>query len=118
MWRLSAHICTCRRQRLAERSEEFRCRRADFAGQRGPLIEGHCLWPGPEVSQLDAGTQMDVAAAKALEECIELLVILGPGVLPLPKPRPKVLPDLVVVVRADLSEIASGPTMDILGRDL
>ena len=58
---------------------------------------------------------MNVAAAKALEERIELLVILGPGVLALPEPGPEVLPDVVVVVRADLSEIASPPAADVLG---
>ena len=54
------------------------------------------MWPGPDAPYLDARTHMNVAAAKALEECIELLVILGPGVLALPKPGPKVLPDVVV----------------------
>ena len=67
------------------------------------------MWPGPDAPYLDARTQMDVAAAQALEECIELLVILGAGVLALPKPGPKVLPDLVVAVRPDLSEIVSRP---------
>jgi hypothetical protein len=47
------------------------------------------------------GTQMDVAVAEALAECIEPLVILGADVLALPKPGPQVLSDLVVAVRPD-----------------
>ena len=62
------------------------------------------MCPGPDAPYLDAGTQMGVAAAEAFEECIELLVILGLGVLALPKPGPEVLPDVVVVVRADLAK--------------
>jgi hypothetical protein len=38
------------------------------------------MCPGPDAPHLNAGTQMGVAAAQALEECIELLVIFGPGV--------------------------------------
>src|SRR6266852_5717632 len=110
-----ALISTRRGQRLVESRQQLSNRSADFAGQRAAFIEIHRTWPGPDAPYLDARTQMDVAAAKALEECIELLVILGAGVLALPKPGPKVLPDVVVVVRADLSEIVSRPAVDVLG---
>src|SRR5712691_7098193 len=102
-------------QWLVERRQQLSDRSADFAGQRAALIEIHRMWPGPDAPYLDARTQMDGAAAQALEECIELLVILRAGVLALPKPGPKVLPDVVVVVRADLSEIVSRPAVDVLG---
>jgi hypothetical protein len=59
---------------------------------------------------------MGVTAAKALEECVELLVILGAGVLPLAEPGPQGFPDAAVGVRADLSEIVRGPAgVDVVG---
>ena len=44
-----------------------------------------------------------------------LLVILGAGVPAFAQPGPQVLPDVVVVVRADLSEVLSRPAADVLG---
>src|SRR6266516_2712397 len=94
-------IVSARQQRLVERRQQRSDRIAYFGGKGAALIEFHRVWPGPDAVELDARTQMDRAVAQALEECIELLVVLGGGVLALPKPGPKVLSDLVVAVRAD-----------------
>ena len=61
---------------------------------------------------------MDVAAAKALEECIELLVILGAGVLALPKSGPKGLPDVAVVVRRGTQLGIAAERIDDLAREI
>src|ERR1022692_440786 len=110
-----ALISTRRRKRLVERRQQHSDRGAYFAGQRATLIEIDRMCPGPQAPQLDAGTQMDIAASQALEECVELLIVLGAGVLVLPKPGPESLPDLIVVVRADPREIASRPAANVLG---
>jgi hypothetical protein len=61
---------------------------------------------------------MDVAAAKALEECIELLVILGAGVLALPKSGSKGLPDVAVVVRRGTQLGIAAERIDDLAREI
>ena len=54
---------------------------------------------------------MDIAAAETVDECIELLVIFGSGVLAVPKPRPQGRSELVAWVCADPGEIIAGPTL-------
>ena len=76
---------TGRRQRLVERDQQLSDGGAYFAGQRAVLIEIGRVRPGPQAPHFDAGTQMGVSAAEAPEECAELLVILGTGVLALPE---------------------------------
>ena len=44
---------------------------------------------------------MGGAAAQAMEECVELLVILGAGVLAFAEPGPQLLPDVTGGMRAD-----------------
>jgi len=79
-------ISARRGQRLIERRQQLSDGSADFAGKRAALIEIDRMRPGPGASYLDARTQMDVAVAKALEERVELLVILGAGRAPGPPP--------------------------------
>lgn len=58
---------------------------------------------------------MGVAAAEAAEKYLELLVVLGAGVLAFAEPRPQGLLDAVVAVGADVREVISRPVVDVIG---
>ena len=75
-------------QRLVEGREQLGGPVAYLTGQLAALIEVYRFLPAPDVAHLDAGAQVGVSSAEALEERIEPLVVLRSGVLALPKPWP------------------------------
>ena len=58
---------------------------------------------------------MDIAATATIEERIDLLVILGSGVLVSPKPGPQARSQLLAWMCADPREIVARPAFYVFG---